>query len=434
VHVRRSDRDGDGVVARSRGCVDLVRVPEEHEADGPLVCLEREVPEPRRDLRLLVADPRHADEERVEVAPARGHRDGTLLPRRHLGVGPGRDDVGADLRLESLPADPARLELYRAAGRAAVARVVAARHERDLVHDARMQHGGVAPEVVDERHAHAVDEEARVLGIAAADEQPPRVERCPHHAREVLDRAHRIAHRPGRRPNLLRGERALDRRRATLAVEADEGGVRRDRTRRHDDVDALALHDLHRGGLRSEGVVHEPDLVRSRRHVPKLEHAVFVRGVLDAVDGDGAHAGRSLDAFAVDDDVQVHRGRREREVERDLDRDRDPALRGRRESGSARRLRSPRRGTAPPRPSLRPVRRCRPRSRGGAAGRGPLPDRGPGGTARTGTRGSRAGRAEEAPPAAWAGSPVGTGGAGSPSWASATPIEQATANTGTARR
>ena len=152
----------------------------------------------RRDHRgraLALRD--HQRQQLIDVRPARRDAAGDTAAQRPLDR-TGRVekvDVGVAVQLRRLVGLGGDVE--DAGGGASVVHAEAARVEVDLVDEVGRQHRRTTQEVVEDRDALAVDEDAGVLRRRAAHHQLADAERDARDAGQVLDHAQRIAEGAG---------------------------------------------------------------------------------------------------------------------------------------------------------------------------------------------------------------------------------------------
>jgi hypothetical protein len=115
-----------------------------------------------------------------------------------------------------------RAHVDDAAGAPPVADAVAAGQVVDGVDEVGAHDALESPQVVDDRHADAVDVDRRVLGVRAADDEHAGSERRARRAGQRLDHAHRIAERARHLPHLVDRERAARDVLRVLLVHADD--------------------------------------------------------------------------------------------------------------------------------------------------------------------------------------------------------------------
>ena len=137
------------------------------------------------------------------MAAPRGDRGRDLVRERASRRERCIDQVDAGAAVQAIARGIARVDLHQAAEAATVLRAVAARDELDRAHEIRVDHRAKAAEVIEQRHAHAVHVDARVLRRGAPHHDSPRARGGARDARQILDDLQHVTRRAGDAARLI---------------------------------------------------------------------------------------------------------------------------------------------------------------------------------------------------------------------------------------
>ncbi len=119
----------------------------------------------------------HRRQHEIDVGTPRRQRARPSAPERSFHVGGRVDQVDVGQAVQPWRVLRLQADVDDAARKSAVLDPEVAGEKIDAVDEARREHGGPAEEVVDDGDLVPLDEDPRVLGIGAADDQQPEPER-----------------------------------------------------------------------------------------------------------------------------------------------------------------------------------------------------------------------------------------------------------------